>query len=91
MQVHAIQGYFDDGVFYQQGRRVALPDRKLVIVNILDIPIDIDETKKTDKEFWKEFDSLAKDSIDDKLMLADFPRMDLGREIILFTDEEIQQ
>ena len=64
MQVRAIQGYFDDGVFYQQGQRVKLPDRQLVIVNVLDIPINADEIQKEDVEFWKEFDRLAKESVD---------------------------
>ena len=88
MQVQAIQGYFDDGIFYQQGRRVKLPDRQLVIVNVLDIPVDADEIQKGDLEFWKEFDRLAKESVDDELMMVDFPRVNFGRELILFDDEE---
>ena len=44
------------GGFYQQGRRVPLPEHQLVIVNVLDIPVDVDETKKADIAFWEEFD-----------------------------------
>jgi len=47
MQVQAMQGYFEGGAFYQQGRRTALPERKLVIVNVLDVPIDIGERQKS--------------------------------------------
>ena len=88
MQVKAIQGYFNDGVFYQQGRQVKLPERQLVIVNILDIPIDADEIKTADIEFWEEFDRIAKRSIDEELLMVDFPRMHFGREPVLFDDEE---
>ena len=88
MNVQAMQGYFDGGVFYQQGRRVPLPERRLVIVNVLDVPVDADETKKADIEFWKEFDKLAKDSVDEELLTADFPRVNFGRELIQFDDEE---
>ena len=86
MEVQAIQGYFADGVFYQQGRRVNIPERKLVIVNVLDTPVDVDEIKKADVEFWEEFDRLVKDAVDEELSMADFPRVDFGRELISFDD-----
>ena len=88
MQVQAIQGYFDRGNFYQKGRRVSLPERQLVIVNILDIPADSDELQKEDVEFWEEFDRLAKESADEELLLMDFPRFEFGRDPIIFEDEE---
>ena len=69
MQVQAIQGYFDNGVFYQQVRRVTLPERQLVIVNVLDIPVNADELKKEDIEFWKEFDKLAGEAADEELTI----------------------
>jgi len=60
MQIQAIQGYFNNGIFYQQGRRVALPEHKMVIINVLDVPIDIHETKQ-DIHFLEEFEHLAKE------------------------------
>ena len=86
MEVQAIQGYFDDGVFYQQGRRVKIPERQLVIVNVLDTPVDVNEIKKADVEFWKEFDRHVKGAVDEELLIADFPRVDFGRELISFDD-----
>ncbi len=59
----------------------------MVIVNVLNIPVDVDETKKADVEFWKEFDRLAKDSVDEELMMANFPRLHFGRELIVFNQE----
>jgi hypothetical protein len=88
MQVQTMQGYFDDGAFYQKGRRIELPERQMVIVNVLDIPVDNAETLKADVEFWKKFDILAKSSFDEELQLADFPRTHFGRELVVFNDEE---
>ena len=88
MQVQAIQGYFDGGFFYQQGRRVSLPERQLVIVNVLDIPVEANENQKNDMEFWEEFNRLVKESADEELMMVDFPRVNFGRDLILFDDEE---
>ena len=45
MEVRTVQGYFDNGVFYQLGQQVKLPERQLVIVNILDIPVEIEDAK----------------------------------------------
>jgi len=87
--VQAIQGYFNNGVFYQEGRQVALPERKLVIVNVLDIPIDITESKKSDAEFWSAFDEMVKEANDEELLTADFPRMNFQRDLIMFDDEEL--
>ena len=88
MEIQAIQGYFDDGVFYQQGRRVKIPEKQLVIINVLNVPVNLDEIKKADTEFWKEFDRLVQDAVDEELIMADFPRVHFGRELISFDDEE---
>ena len=88
MQVQSLHGYFDNGVFFQQGRRVSLPEHKHVIVNILDIPVDTDEIRNEDIKFWKEFDRLADESADEELVLANFPRVHFGRELIVLGDEE---
>ena len=88
MQVQTLQGYFDNGYFYQQGRQVSLPERQLVIVNVLDIPVSEDEIQYSDIEFWIEFDKLADESTDEELLLTDFPRTHFGSELILFDDEE---
>ena len=72
MDVQTMQGYFNNGSFYQQGRRVSLPERQLVIVNVLGILVDIDDTKQRDASFWKEFDRMLADSADEELSLDDF-------------------
>ena len=48
MEIQTLQGYFHKGFFYQQGQKVSLPEHQVVIVNILNLPIDIVETKKMD-------------------------------------------
>jgi len=86
MQVQALQGYFDKGVFYQQGDPVALPERKMMIINVLDIPIESE--KNLDIDFWKAFDKLAIDSLDEKLSLDDFPQTKFNRNLVVFDEEQ---
>lgn len=87
MEVQALQGYFVDDVFYQQGRRTKIPNRKMVVINVLDIPIDTEDSISADLEFWKAFDNLAKDSADEELLVTDFPRVNFAsRTIELFKD-----
>ena len=85
MQVQALQGYFENGVFYQLGEPVNLPERMMVIVNVLDMPVDVN--KKTDIDFWKAFDELAYNSVDEQLSEDDFPRVNFNRDFIVFDDE----
>jgi len=86
MQVTAMQGYFDNGVFYHQGRVIALPDRKMVIINVLDMPAEVDVTQKTDAEFWKGFDEQT-EAMGCELLMTDFPRLHFEREFALLDDE----
>ena len=37
MQIQTIQGYFNKGVFYQEGKRADLPENKLLVVNVFDM------------------------------------------------------
>lgn len=39
MEVQAVQGYFKNGFFHQSGKRVNLPEQRMVIVNVLNIPV----------------------------------------------------
>jgi len=86
MQVQALQGYFDKGVFHQLGNPIALPERQMVIVNILNIPVDVEI--KNDIDFWRTFDKLAIDSNIEKLSTDDFPRTKFNREFITFNEEQ---
>ena len=90
MEVQTIHGYFSNGCFYHQGRRVSLPERQLVIVNVLSIPVDIDETKQRDASFWEEFDRILADSADEELSLDDFPRSNLTRELVILEDVGVE-
>jgi hypothetical protein len=86
MEVQSIYGYFSNGNFFQQGRRVSLPEHQLVIVNVLGIPVDIDDTKQKDASFWDEFDRMLADSADEELSLEDFSRNNLNRELVILEE-----
>ena len=88
MQIQALQGYFDNGVFYQHGRRAEIPNRKMVIINVLDIPVDNDAEKKEDlarrAAQLKEVKALIDLSMDEELPLLH--RLTDMREPVSFTD-----
>jgi len=85
MQVQALHGYFDRGLFYHNGERVNIPEKQHVIVNILNMPIDADNAN-ADIKFWEMFDRLADADDTEPLKMEDFPRADFGRELITFGD-----
>ena len=86
MQVTMLQGYFSNGFFYQEGQRVILPERKMAIINIIDLPSpksDIDLQYNWTAEFFR----LVEASMHEELRHEDFPRMTFGRELLTFEDE----
>jgi hypothetical protein len=44
MEVKAVHGYFKNGFFHQSGKRVNLPEQRMVIINVLNIPVPAEET-----------------------------------------------
>jgi len=87
MGVQVLQGYFMNDKFYQHGKNVKLPEKQMVIINVLDMPIESDAVKDRDMLFWEEFDRLAVDSDDEVLLPEDFPRTNFLREIVAFDEE----
>jgi hypothetical protein len=87
MELQALEGYFTNGHFYQNGNRVHLPEHQLVIVNLLGIPVNIDESSYADKEFWDVFDKMLLDSADEELSQDSFPRTTLERELVFLKDD----
>jgi hypothetical protein len=89
MKMHAqvFEGYFAEGKFYAGGKPLSIPERRKVYVTILDEPMQI--TPPVSSTGWlNEFNNVLENSGDNKLRHEDFPRMDFGREFILFADEE---
>ena len=87
MQVQTMQGYFDKGAFFQHGRRVRLPERRMAIVNVLSIPVGSVEVHQEEIAFWREMKMLVEAAADEVLSLDDFPRAYFGRELISFGGE----
>ena len=87
MQTHAYEGYVENGRFYPKGTLAKLPGRfRAVLTVVLENPIQ--EAPKTNSLEWlDELRRLLDESGDEKLCMEDFPRMDFGRDPIIFTDE----
>jgi hypothetical protein len=77
--LRAYEGYLEKGKFYPIGTSVNIKGRSRVIVTVLDEP----SREKLDT--WAELDKLVSEmSEDEKPRPEDFPRCQLGRELISF-------
>ena len=77
--LQAYEGYLEKGRFYPIGAPVSIQGRCRVIVMVLDGPAH--EKRDT----WAELDRIVSE-MDEKPRLEDFPRCQMGREIIKFAD-----
>jgi len=90
--MHAIKAIFD-GVNFTPTQAIPVSGQYEVVITFLEqISSDTDMGKqeriKTELEFWAEINRLAKESSDEVLSMEDFARNKIGRELIIFDDEE---
>ena len=83
MQARAYDGYFENGQFFPQNTPIRLPGRfRAVLTVVLEEPIESEPTG----DWVDELNRLLEESGDEKLSMENFPRMDFGREPIIFND-----
>ena len=87
MQAQAYEGYVENGRFYPRDNLTRLPGRfRAVLTVVLENPLQ--EVPQTNSLEWlDELHHLLDESGDEKLRMENFPRMDFGRNPIIFTDE----
>ena len=86
--MQAYEGYFENGRFYAAGRTIRIPERRRVFLTVLEEPpIQLLNTDDN-KAFWAEFDRLVDGSADEVLRFEDFPRCQIGRELVVLSDDE---
>jgi len=87
MQTQAYEGYFENGSFFASGRAVRLPEKKRVVITVLDEPIKIVTAGKEQRIKWLERLNAAIDlSADEELPFIHRPAV--MREPIDISDEE---
>jgi len=84
MQSQAYDGYFENGKFYPTNTPIRIPGRFRAVLTVLDLPSQGD----TSTDWVDELEYMIKEDVSEKLHMDDFPRMDFGREPIVFTDKE---
>ena len=85
MQAQAYEGYVEDGQFYPKGTLVRLPGRRRAMLTILSEQVQDEENQTA---WLDDFRQMVTDTTEEKLRIEDFPRFDLGREPIIFSDAE---
>ena len=87
------EGYYENGCFYPTGQTARVIGRRRAKVTIFDEPVR-DKPETHDADIAKklaalaECDRIADEAPDEVLRMENFPRFDLGRELIVFEDEE---
>ena len=84
MQAQAYDGYFENGQFIPKNTLIRLPGRFRAVLTILDVP----EQEDTSIDWIDELERVVKEDTSEKLRMGDFPRMNFGRESIIFSDKE---
>ena len=84
MHIQTVQGHMENGRFFQEGVPFELPENKMLIVNILDMPLQHKSTGNP--SFWDDFNERLKLSADEPLVLEDFGRNRLDKPLVVFDD-----
>ena len=84
MQTQAYDGYFENGQFFPKRMPIRLPGRFRAVLTILDMP----EQEDTSIDWIDELECMIKEDTGEKLNMENFPRMDFGREPIVFSAKE---
>ena len=80
MEAQVYEGFFKNGVFHTGGRTISIPEERKTYITILTEAIVKPDT-------WALVDRLASEINDEeKLRFEDFPRFDLGRDVIKFDE-----
>lgn len=81
-------GYVENGFFYPKAALSRLQGRFKAVLTVIDVPTTEPEQEDNSTDWLDEFVRMVKEDTSDKLRMEDFPRLDFGREPIIFNDEE---
>ena len=90
MQAVAYEGYFNNGQFYASGKTVKIPEKRRIVITILDeteAKIEATEQKESAQEWLDDLLLILQDD-DKELDESDFPRISFRKPEELFADEE---
>jgi len=86
--MQSYEGYFENGQFRTASGVITLPEGRRVFIMVLEEPPILSERNNTNKIFWDEFDNMVDDSASEILQEENFKRLDFGRKLVTFADEE---
>jgi hypothetical protein len=86
-QAQTYDGYVENGLFYPRQTLTNTPGRLLAVLTVIEVPVESDK-KEASIPWWEELEVMVRSDTTPKLRIEDFPRLDLGREPIIFTNED---
>jgi len=85
--MQAYEGYLENGTFFPIGKAPPMPRMKVRLTVVEEPAKKVIESREA---MWEEFKELLEQSSHEELRMEDFPRMDLGRELIIFDDDDME-
>ena len=86
-QAQTYDGYIKDGAFYPRQNLSRLPNRYIAMLTIVEVPATV-PTQDDDSLAWlDELEHMIRTDNSPKLRMEDFPRLDFGREPIVFSTD----
>ena len=91
--MQAIKAIFD-GVNFKPKQAIPVSGQYEVVITFLEqisVSSDTDRQERINRDikFWKEINRLAEESNDEVLSMEHFHRNKIGRELIIFDDDEV--
>ena len=90
VQALAYEGYFNNGHFYSSGKIMPIPEKRRVVITILNETVattEKTEQKESAQEWLNDLLMILQDD-DKELDESDFPRISFRKPEELFADEE---
>jgi len=81
-------GYVENGRFYPRQSLAPAPGRFLAVLTVIEVPITETAPENDRMAQIEELMRSIREDTSPKLRMEDFPRFDLGREPIIFLDDE---
>lgn len=83
-------GYIENGAFYPRQNLSSLPNRYVAVLTIIEVPVSAPgiRAKEERMALLDALENMVRTDTSPKLRMEDFPRLDFGREPIIFTNED---
>jgi len=88
-QAQTYDGYVENGLFYPRQALTKATGRSLAVLTVIEIPVATSVQDDSSLAWLDELEHMVESDTTPKLRIEDFPRLDFGREPIIFSDDKV--